>query len=633
MGVDDEDLADEVLLAGGHAGPALAAAALRPVGRQRHPFDVAGVRDGDDHLLALDQVLDVVLELDLLDLGAARGREFLLHLLKFAAQDLQKALPGAEDLEISGDLLDERLQVLDDLVALEPGQAMEPELQYRLRLLFRQAVGAVLKALFRLVDHADQRLHLAGRPRRLPERGPRGRRIGSLADQRDHRIQVDHGDGEAEQDVGARPRLVEFEYRAPGDDLLAEVDKEGDDVLEIHHLRLAAVQGQHVDAEAGLQWRVTVELVQHHLGDDIAPDLDHHADAVAIGLVAQIDDALDGLIPNQLGDALDHPRLVDLIRDLGDDDGLAILADLLDFGASAHDDGATTGVIRFMDARSAEYDAGGREVRPRQVLHQLVDGDLGIVHVGTAGVDHLAQVVGRDVGRHADGDTAGAVDQQVGKPGRQHGGLLGVAVVTGLEVDRALVEILENRLGRAGEPRLGVTHGGRRVAVHGAEIALPFDEHEPHGEILGHAHHGVVDGGVAVGVVLAHDVADDARRLAERLGPVVAALLHGVKDAAVDRLQSVAHVGQCAGHDHAHGVVEVGVLHLLLEAHDRDVVFRRCGRRGQPILLRISRECGASARSTGCTKSVPLNLADFAPANNKMAELAGRRAPPISQDG
>src|SRR3546814_8222430 len=70
------------------------------------------------------------------------------------------------------------------------------------------------------------------------------------------------------------------------------------------------------------------------------------------------------------------------------------------------------------DAGAAEDDAAGREVRPRHVLHEAVDGDLGIVDVGAAGVDHLAEIVRRDVGRHADGDAAGAVDQQVRKARR-----------------------------------------------------------------------------------------------------------------------------------------------------------------------------------------------------------------------
>ena len=66
---------------------------------------------------------------------------------------------------------------------------------------------------------------------------------------------------------------------------------------------------------------------------------------------------------------------------------------------------------------------------PWNDLAQLVDGDLGIVEVRQAGVDHLAEVVRRDVGRHADGDAAGAVDEQVRELRRQHRRLLQAVVV------------------------------------------------------------------------------------------------------------------------------------------------------------------------------------------------------------
>jgi hypothetical protein len=38
------------------------------------------------------------------------------------------------------------------------------------------------------------------------------------------------------------------------------------------------------------------------------------------------------LVAHEIGDLLDHRRLVHLIRDLGDDDRLALLAHLLDMG-------------------------------------------------------------------------------------------------------------------------------------------------------------------------------------------------------------------------------------------------------------------------------------------------------------
>src|SRR5258708_3264551 len=54
---------------------ALAATALRPVGRQRHPLDIAGVRNRDHHFLALDQILVFDLVFLVEDHGFAWGGE------------------------------------------------------------------------------------------------------------------------------------------------------------------------------------------------------------------------------------------------------------------------------------------------------------------------------------------------------------------------------------------------------------------------------------------------------------------------------------------------------------------------------------------------------------------------------
>src|SRR5690606_41815135 len=61
---------------------------------------------------------------------------------------------------------------------------------------------------------------------------------------------------------------------------------------------------------------------------------------LAVGLVAHVADALDALLAHHFHDPLDQGLLVDLIGQLGDDDGLAVLADRLDRGLAAHHDRA-----------------------------------------------------------------------------------------------------------------------------------------------------------------------------------------------------------------------------------------------------------------------------------------------------
>ena len=127
----------------------------------------------------------------------------------------------------------------------------------------------------------------------------------------------------------------------------------------------------------------------------------------------------------------------------------------------AQDHRAAAGLVGGMGAGPADDDAARREIRRRHILHQLLDCDGAIVEIGAAGVDHLAEIVRRDVGRHADRNPLGAVDQQVWKARRKDFGLAFGLVVIRLEIDGVIVEIVEQRVGDPGETRLGVPIGRR----------------------------------------------------------------------------------------------------------------------------------------------------------------------------
>src|SRR5439155_25143649 len=62
-------------------------------------------------------------------------------------------------------------------------------------------------------------------------------------------------------------------------------------------------------------------------------------------------------------------------------------------------------------------------------------------------------------------------------------------------------------------------------------------------------------------------VAADLSALAEAAVRREVEVVHGDQDAALGRFQTVAHVGKRACHDDAHGVVEVGATHLLLDGN------------------------------------------------------------------
>ena len=216
----------------------------------------------------------------------------------------------------------------------------------------------------------------------------------------------------------------------------------------------------------------------------------------------------------------------------------------------AQAEGAAAGLVGLDDRLARlDQDAAGREVRALHQVDQGVDAGVGRLDQVQQRIAELAGIVRRDRAGHADGDAGGAVGQKVGEAAGQHDRLLGRAVVVGAEVDGVLVDAGQQRLGDLGEPRLGVAHGGRVIAVDVAEVALPLDQRIAGGEFLGEAHQRVVDRLVAVRVVLADHVADHARALLEGAVGIEPQLAHGVEQPAMHRLQAVAHVGQRARHD------------------------------------------------------------------------------------
>ena len=179
-------------------------------------------------------------------------------------------------------------------------------------------------------------------------------------------------------------------------------------------------------------------------------------------------------------------------------------------------------------------------------------------------IGHLAEVVWGNVGGHSDGDTHRTIDKKVGEPGRQDGGLLRAAVVVVLEVDGVFFNVAHHFEGEWRHFCLGVPRGGRPVVSGRSKVTLTKREWISETPRLHQAHQGIINGGVAVRVELAHDVAHNASALGKRLVGTVAAVEHCVDDSTVYRLEPVANLRQCSSDNHAHGVVEIRALHLEL---------------------------------------------------------------------
>ena len=347
---------------------------------------------------------------------------------------------------------------------------------------------------------------------------------------------------------------------------MAVLHEVADEVAQREQLRATLDQRDAVHAEAGLHGGHLEELVQHHPAVGITLHVYHDAHSVAVALVVGVVYALYLLLLHQLCDILDELLLVHSVGYLGHH-YLVVCVACLDVGLGAHDDASASGLVCVLDALQSHDVASGGEVGTLDILHERLHVHLGIIYECHACVYHLSQVVCGYVGGHTHGYACGSVEQQVGQLGGHHGRLLqGVVEVVG-HIYGLLVQVVHHGLAHEAQSCLGVSHGGGAVAIHASEVALPIHQRVSHGPLLCHAHECEIYGAVAVGVELTEHFTHDTCTLLVWSAVQVAHLLHAEEDAPVHRLESVSHIGQCACHYHAHGVVDVALPHLVLDVN------------------------------------------------------------------
>ena len=359
--------------------------------------------------------------------------------------------------------------------------------------------------------------------------------------------------------------LLQIEGRSAHDHHVTMVDEVLEHLTERKNARYPVHQRQHDRAESRLHLCMLVQQVQHDLRNGVPLELDDDAKPVSVGFVSHVTDFGDFLVPNQLGDLLDQAGFVDHERDLRHDDALGVLIHVLDPGARAHYDPATSGPESLFDALPTADEPTRRKIRAGHQLLETLLRKLGVGNQGRRRRDDLPQIVRWNVGRHAHGDARTAVDQQVRHFRRKDRRLFQAPIEVGRKGDRLLLDVLQKLHRHSGEAGLGVPVCRRRVAIDGPEVALAIDERITKREILDHPHHGVVHGGIAMGVVLAQHVADHRGRLLVTSPWAQPQLAHCVQDAPVNRLQAVSYVGQRSLHNDAHRVVDERFAHLVFE--------------------------------------------------------------------
>ena len=112
-----------------------------------------------------------------------------------------------------------------------------------------RAVPSAVEPVAGIVDQRDHRRDVLGRPVARHQGFARGVRIGRGPDHANDLVDIGDRDRKTDQDMGAVARLVEQELGAARHHLFAEGDEQRQQVLQVHHLRPAGIERQHVGGE------------------------------------------------------------------------------------------------------------------------------------------------------------------------------------------------------------------------------------------------------------------------------------------------------------------------------------------------------------------------------------------------
>ena len=414
VGVRDQQFLDEIFVFHGRSGLATTTTALGLIVFDGLSLGITTVGDGDHQIFLVDQIGDGQVTLGAGDFGQTGIAKLGHHRFQFFTDNLHQAVRIAQNFQQVRNFLENVLVLILELFGLKTGQAVQSQVKDRLSLFWRQVIKTITQAkdlrqiigatcvFARPLKHRQNVTRCPALSHQLLFRLGRSRR---RLDQRDDFIDVRQSNREAFQDMATFAGFTQFVNGTAGNHFAAMPDKCVQHFLEIEDFRLAVDQGDHVDAENRLQLSVGKEVINDHVRVFTATQLNHYPDTFLVGLVPQLGDAFQSLLFYQLCNFLDQPRFVQLVRQLGNNDGVAVgFLVVLDFMAGTDVDAPTAGAVGLNNAGATINDALGGKVRPRNMLHQVVDGHIRIINQCQAAVHNFRQVMGRNIGGHTHGN-------------------------------------------------------------------------------------------------------------------------------------------------------------------------------------------------------------------------------------
>ena len=241
-----------------------------------------------------------------------------------------------------------------------------------------------------------------------------------------------------------------------------------------YQTRREVVDSHHVKIVIDLQIRIFKEIIQNQLGIGILFQLNGNTKPVTVRLISHFCNASYLIIDPNVINLLDQNSLVNLVRNLGDNNLLFAAFELFNLRPRTHDNAPLSSLIGFLNLISPLHNSSRWKVRARQKLHEFVNLSFGVVNHIDHRIDDFCQIVRRNVRRIPSRNPCRPIHQKIGKSSRQYGRFFLRIVKVPSKRHGVLFDVLEQVARNLRQTSFGVPHSGWRIAVHRTVISVHF---------------------------------------------------------------------------------------------------------------------------------------------------------------
>ncbi len=175
----------------------------------------------------------------------------------------------------------------------------------------------------------------------------------------------------------------------------------------------------------------------------------------------------------------------------------------------------------------------------------------------------------RDIGRHPNSDSRGAVNNQIGDSCGQDHGFIRCFIKIQDKINSFFINISKHLLRKFCKPCLCISVCCWRVSINRAKVSLTINKYVTHVKILGKSHKGIIDCGISMRMVSLQHFSYNTCTFGIFFAGQQSFPEHCIQYSSLNRLEPIFYIRQGPSHYYAHCVIKIRSPHFFFNIYSQ----------------------------------------------------------------